>query len=361
MKSGIDQISEKRWEEARSWDWQQSHPWLVGCNFAPSTAINQLEMWQPETFDPATIDRELGWLAGLGMNSVRVFLHDLLWSSQPADFLKRVERFLQIADGRGMSTLFVFFDSCWHPFPKTGPQSAPRPGVHNSFWLQSPGLAILRDAAAFAHLESYVTGVVSHFRDDPRIVGWDLWNEPDNGNAGKGDYAARDFGDKKGEVILPLLAQVFDWTRAAQPVQPLTSGVWSGDWSDPAKMDPLHRFQIEASDIVSFHNYGSLEDMKKAIASLRQYGRPLLCTEYMSRATGNTFEAILPLLKQEKVAAYNWGAVSGKTQTIYPWDSWEKTYSSEPPLWFHDILRPDGSPYDARETETIRGLALSNR
>lgn len=355
--TNFKQLSGLRWNEARAWDWQQSRPWLVGCNFVPGTAANQLEMWQPDTFDSTTIDREIGWLAALGMNSLRVFLHDLCWSSAPSAFLERVDRFLAIAHSHGMTTLFVFFDSCWNPSPRAGLQPHPRPGVHNSCWVQSPGLAILRDPAAFARLESYVKGVVERFRNDPRIEGWDIWNEPDNLNAGKDDYSAGDFGERKGEIILPLITQAFAWVRSARPDQPLTSGVWQGDWSNPEKLTPLWQFQIMASDVVSFHNYGTKEDMRKAIGNLEQYGRPLLCTEYMSRGTGNTFQAILPLLEEKKIAAYNWGAIAGKTQTIYPWDSWDKTYLSEPPLWFHDILRPDGSPYDPAEVALVKSLS----
>ncbi len=341
----------------RSRDWHQSRPWRVGCNYAPMTASNQLEMWQAETFDLATIDRELAWLAALGMNSLRVFLHDLLWSADPSAFLDRVDRFLEVAHRHGMTTLFVFFDSCWNPCQKPGPQPEPRPYVHNSCWVQSPGIAIVSDPAAFALLRPYLTGVIERFRHDPRIEGWDVWNEPDNLNAGKGDYSKNDFGDRKGEVILPLITQAFEWVRSARPDQPVTSGIWQGDWSDPEKLTPLHRFQIMASDLVSFHCYGSPEEMKERIGQLQQYGRPLLCTEYMSRKTGNTFEAILPLFKEEKIAAYNWGAVSGKTQTIYPWSSWDTPCLEEAaPLWFHDILRHDGTPYDPCEIDTIRSL-----
>ena len=372
-RGSVERGSEmNRWTADRANEWHRSQPWLVGCNFIPSTAINQLEMWQPETFDLETIDRELGWLAAIGMNSLRVFLHDLLWSAGPQDFLNRIDSFLEVAHKHGMTVLFVFFDSCWHPFPKAGTQAAPRPGVmgsawlqspglpiiHNSFWMQSPGLAVLRDSPAFESLEPYVTGVVGRFRDDPRIVGWDVWNEPDNINAGKSDYSAQDFGCRKADVVLPLIAKLFEWVRSARPSQPLTSGVWGGDWSDPGKLPPLQRFQIESSDLVSFHSYAPPQEMEERIGHLKQYGRPLLCTEYMARPTGSTFQGILPLLKEERIAAYNWGAVSGKTQTIYPWDSWEKQYLEEPPLWFHDILRPAGTPYDVRETELIRNLTL---
>jgi hypothetical protein len=81
----------------------------------------------------------------------------------------------------------------------------------------------------------------------------------------------------------------------------------------------------------------------------------------MARPRGSTFETVLPVLKQEKVGAYNWGFVSGKTQTIYPWDSWEKEYEGEPQVWFHDIFRQDGAPYDPKEVERIRTLTGRTR
>jgi hypothetical protein len=84
--------------------------------------------------------------------------------------------------------------------------------------------------------------------------------------------------------------------------------------------------------------------MKKRIASLRRFQRPVICTEYMARPLGSRFAAILPILKPARVGGYNRGFVSGKTQTIYPWDCWQKAYSGEPPLWFHDIFRKDGNP-----------------
>jgi hypothetical protein len=347
------EIAQLRWTPERAWKWRNARPWSVGCNFLPSSAINQLEMWQADTFDPKILDRELGWLAAIGMNSMRVFLHDLLWQENPAAFLERMEQYLAIAGRHGISSLFVFFDSCWFPFPRAGKQPEPEPGVHNSGWLQSPGVAVLRDPNAFARLEPYVTGVVEHFRDDARIEGWDVWNEPDNSNGGS--YGSRDIGEeKKGDIVLPLMAKAFGWIRAARPSQPLTSGVWrwTADYSE--EVFPLQQFQVEASDVISFHDYMPLEASKRAVENLKRYGRPLLCTEYMARPAGSTFEAILPYFKAEGIAAYNWGAVAGKSQTYYPWDSWQSPYPPEPPIWHHDILRPDGSAYRPEETETIR-------
>lgn len=342
-----------RWSASRAAAWHREHPWLVGCNFAPSTAINQLEMWQADTFDPATIDRELGWAEGLGFNSVRVFLHHLPWERDPQGYLRRIDQFLAIADRHHIGTMLVLFDAVWDPFPHAGKQHAPRPGLHNSGWVQSPGVVILKNPERHDELKDYVTGVVGRFRDDRRVHVWDLFNEPENPNRNSyGRFEPRN----KPELALALLRKEFAWARSVNPTQPLTAGVWVGDLTDPAKLTPINRYMLEASDVISFHNYKPLAEMKRDVEALKKYGRPLLCTEYMARPAGSRFDPILGYLKSEGVGAYNWGFVAGKTQTIYPWDSWQKRYAAEPPVWFHDIFRPDGTPYDPREVDYIRGV-----
>jgi hypothetical protein len=338
-----------RWSAEQARRWAEEHGWLVGCNFIPSTAINQLEMWQADSFDPATIDRELAWAESLGFNSLRVFLHHLLWQDDAKGFLERMEKFLAIAEKHRIGVMFVLFDSCWDPFPKLGKQREPKPHVHNSGWLQSPGAEVLKDPAKQNVLKPYVLGVVGHFHNDRRIHVWDVWNEPDNG-----DSAWQ--GDEKVRRVQPLLEKAFAWAREAKPAQPLTSAVWSGSWDDPEKLRPLERFQLDHSDVISFHDYQPLKELRSSVEGLRRYGRPILCTEYMARTEGSTFDPILGYLRKQNVGAYNWGFVSGKTQTIYPWDSWQKKYDDEPPLWFHDILRKDGTPYNPRETEYIRSI-----
>jgi len=351
----ISEAAKGRWDETRARQWYEGVNWPVGCNFIPSGAINQLEMWQADTFNPKELDRELGWLAGIAMNTARVFLHDLIWKQGAKGFLSRIDQFLDIAERHGMRIMFVFFDSCWNPEPISGPQRAPTPGVHNSYWAQSPGATIVGDPAAFARLEEYVTGVVEHLRNDKRVLVWDVWNEPDNINMGKFRVGTMS-QEQKNDLVMPLLAKTFQWVRSANPTQPLTSGVWAGDWSSDDKLIPLQRVQLFASDVISFHRYTALEETRATVEPLKRFGRPLLCTEYVARGAGSTFESILPYFKQEKIGAYNWGAVAGKTNTIYPWTSWEKPYTEEPVPWHHDIFRPDGSPYDPKETALIKSL-----
>jgi hypothetical protein len=344
-----------RWSKAQAAAWYAKQPWPVGSNYIPSNAINELEMWQAATFDPKRIDQELGWAESLGMTTMRVFLHDLLWNQDAAGFKQRIGVFLDIAAKHHIKPIFVLFDSCWDPEPKLGPQHPPIPGVHNSGWVQSPGVA-MDDRSQYPRFEQYVKDIVGSFAKDDRILAWDVWNEPDN--PGGGNYDAREPKDKF-QHVAELLPQVFAWARSEHPVQPLTSGLWhDADWSPSAHLNAIERTQVAQSDIISFHNYGWPEDFERRVDQLKPYGRPLICTEYMARGAGSTIDGVLPLGKKLDVGMVNWGFVNGKTQTDMPWDSWQRPYTLQPPtIWFHDLLHADGTPYREREVQIIRALS----
>jgi hypothetical protein len=343
---------QQRWSEKRADDWYARQSWLVGSNFIPATAINELEMWQADSFDPQEIDKELGWAESLGLNTMRVFLHDLVWQQDAKGFQHRIAIFLGIAQKHHIKPLFVLFDSCWDPNPQLGKQRAPQPGVHNSGWMQGPGAKALQDPRQYARLEEYVKGVVGAFGHDDRVLAWDMWNEPDNVNGGS--YGKSE-PPNKAALVQELLPKVYGWARESNPIQPLTSGVWQGDWSSPAKLSPMAKIQIELSDVISFHNYDKPEEFEKRVLWLQQYRRPILCTEFMARGNGSTFQGTLPIAKKYHVAVFNWGLVAGKTQTYLPWDSWEKPYTDrEPVVWFHEIFRTNGRPYRQDEADFIR-------
>jgi len=345
------------WTRDQANQWYGKQKWLVGSNYIPADAINQLEMWQADSFNPAQIDKELGWAQGLGMTTMRVFLHDALWSQDPAGFKKRMDAFLAIAARHGIKPLFVLFDSCWDPNYKLGPQHPPIPGVHNSGWVQSPGAKALADPAQYARLEVFVKGVVGAFAHDDRILGWDLWNEPDNTNGS----SYLDASQARYDQVAFLLPKVFEWARSADPSQPLTSGIWHHDhWENLASLNSVEKTQLTQSDVISFHDYSWPETFEARAKSLEAYGRPIICTEYMARGAGSTFDTILPIGKKRNVGMINWGFVNGKTQTDMPWDSWQRPYTLRPPtLWFHDIFRADGTAYRAREIAIIKRLSAA--
>lgn len=322
--------------------------WRFGANFIPSTAINQLEMWQEETFDPETIDRELGYAEKIGMNIMRVYLHDLLWEQDAPGFLRRMEKYLEIADSHHIGTMFVFFDDCWNPEFTLGKQPAPAPYTHNSGWIQSPGNAASDDLSQRPRLERYVKGVLSHFAHDGRIVLWDLYNEPGNGKAG--DHLT--VSACRENLSLPLLKDVFRWANEVERDQPVTAAPWAfregfGD---------LERFSFEHSEVVSFHCYCGKDVTERTsyLAKLIADGRPVICSEYMARTADSTFADCLPVFKKFGIGAINWGLVSGKTQTVYPW-GWSAE-KGQPPVPFHDVFNPDGSFLVPEEEKAIADI-----
>jgi hypothetical protein len=322
------------WSAEKANAWYAQHKWINGANFTPSTAINQLEMWQADSFDPKTIDRELGYAEGIGFNTMRVFLHSMAWQQDSNGFKQRVSSYLSIADKHHIQTIFVFLDDCWNPSAKTGEQPEPKTGIHNSGWLQDPGNRI-KDANEVALLQKYVTDVLTTFKHDKRILLWDLFNEP--GNSSKNDAS------------LPLLTQIFSWARTVNPDQPLSAGLW--DWS----LEKLNTFQLTHSDVITYHDYEDPDKHERVVQILKANGRPVICTEYMARLRNSTFENTMPMLKKENIGAINWGLVSGKTNTIYAWDA-PMPNGDEPKLWFHDVFRKDGTSYKQDEVNLIKQL-----
>lgn len=324
-----------RWSTEKANAWYNEHKWITGANYIPANAINQLEMWQASTFSPALIDKELGWAESIGFNTMRVFLHSLAWKQDPEGFKKRMDTYLGIADKHHIKTMFVFFDDCWNKVPVAGVQPVPVVGKHNSGWVQDPGDPMYKEAANFPELEKYVKDVLTRFGHDKRILLWDLYNEP--GNSGKLDTS------------IPLLTNVFAWAKAANPDQPISVGIWRWDF------EKLNQIQILNSDVVTYHDYEEPALHLRVIQMLKIHNRPLICTEYMARTRNSRFANILPMLQKENVGAINWGFVQGKTNTIYAWDT-PLPDGSQPIEWFHDIFRPDGTPYRQDEVDLIKKL-----
>ncbi|GGG52039.1 cellulase family glycosylhydrolase [Hymenobacter glacieicola] len=328
-------LQDRRWSAEKATAWYKTHSWMTGANFTPSTAINQLEMWQADTFDPTTIDRELGWAEGIGFNTMRVFLHSLAWQQDPKGFKERVNTYLGLADKHHIKTILVFFDDCWNKEAKIGIQPAPKPGIHNSGWLQDPGEPASRDSVTFVKLKPYVQDVLRSFATDKRVLLWDLYNEP--GNNGKLNSS------------LPLVRNVFAWAREVNPTQPLSMGLWNWDF------EALNKYQALHSDVITYHNYDDVAAHQRVVELLETHGRPLICTEYMARPRNSRFVTILPMLKKQNVGAINWGLVDGKTNTKYQWEV-PIADGGEPVEWFHEVFRRDGTPYHQNETDLIKKL-----
>lgn len=350
-----------RWTPQEANAWWDARPWACGFNFLPSTAVNFIEMWHVETFDTATIARELGWAANLGFNSFRINLHYLVWKHDREGLIERLDWIMGVADRLGLTTVPCLFDDCgFGGFePTYGPQPDPVPGVHNSRAVASPGRALLLEQAEWAGFEAYVRDIVQAFRDDNRILFWDLYNEPGNRMV-FGTSGFRIFEPDMTAASLALLRLSFEWARSEAPIQPITVAAWTtpepGSSDDPYQTE-IDRTALDASDIITFHAYWDATHVAGFINHLRKLDRPLLCTEWMARAIDSRIADQLDLFHREKVGCFQWGLVKGRTQTYHPWPAeLVAAHGGHPDrsIWFHDILDSDGTAYDEAETRVLR-------
>lgn len=328
-----------RWSAEQAEEWRRNQPWLAGFNYIPAYACNTTEWWQEESFDIASMDRELGWAADIGYNSTRVFIQYLVWKQNPAAFKDRFSSFLCLAEKRGISVMPVLFDDCafgeplqFDPFP--GQQRTPIPGMILPSWTPSPGRLLARDPEEKGSLRDYVDDMLRSFGGDSRVLLWDLFNEPMN----------------VAETGTPaFLEELFGWARKAGAQQPLSAGIWNDN-------QHVNEVLTALSDIITFHVYANAEGVLQRIQKLRKYGRPLVCTEWMARAAGSRFDTDLPIFAREGVGCYQWGLVSGRTQCRFPWSNSPGGAEDPKTGWFHDILHADGTPYRPGEVDVIKKI-----
>ena len=347
-----------RWEAARAIAWAAPLPWFCGFNYLPSGAVNFLEMWRASTFDPAMIDRELGWASAIGFNAVRTNLHYLDWVFDRDGLVERIDRFLDLAASHGIATMLCLFDDCEFSgeTPHWGPQPDPRPGVHNSRAIGSPGRALVADRGEWPFLRGYVHDILSRFGSDGRVVVWDLYNEPGNRAIFRDGAVQGLHSDALEPASLALMQASFAWAREVAPAQPLTVGLWriGAVGMDPFP-HPIDKVALALSDVVSFHAYCPLPLLTYLVESLEAAGRPLFCTEWMARTIDSRIGEQLPFFRDRKIGAFQWGLVKGRSQTHLPWPGFAGATTGNQE-WFHDILTEEGEPYAPAELDTIRAL-----
>lgn len=328
-----------RMEREEVWDWYEDVGVIRGVNFVPSTAVNATEMWQEETFDLDTIDKELGYAKSSGYTAARMVLPQIVWEADADGLKERMGDVLAKARKHSIGVVFVLFDDRNEAGrePYLGKQADPVPGVHNSQWTPCPGPTKVEDKSQWVKLEEYVNDIVGSFRADRRILFWDVYNEP--GSSGMN------------EKSIPLVEAAFEWARAADPNQPLTSGIWADAGSR------LSKTQMELSDVISFRAYENPNDLSSKLMLCQTLGRPLICSEFLRRDQGNTFESSLKLFAEQRVGWFSGGLVAGKTQTYLPFDS-KAGATEDPKVWQFDVLHPDGKPYDEKEIELIRNFVF---
>lgn len=349
-----------RWSKEKAWAWYDAHPWIRGCNYMSADCANRIDQWQEYDFEKRfeTTKTELALMKELGYNSIRILPEFFVWEKEHDGFMERFERYISLAARYGISCMVILGNDCMPPYEEAmkrmylgeqhfdiGYHGGRRVSQHGVF--QGSGYSLLDDPATAEKYYDFVKELVQKYKNDERILIWDVFNEPGNSN--------------RGSMSLPHLKKFFEIIRAADPIQPTTVAVWSRS-SDFESLPEIERYGLENSDIVSYHNYSDYDDNIRELKLLKQYGRPIINTEWLNRCGGNTVEAMFPLFYLEKIGCYNWGFVAGKYQTFEPWNNiWDK-YKEDPRAydtfdftkWFHDLYRPSHHPYNPKETDLIK-------
>ncbi|MBO4475846.1 MAG: cellulase family glycosylhydrolase [Bacteroidales bacterium] len=339
-------VPAQRWSEEKANAWYESQDWPVGCVFVPSNTGTPVDMWAADTFDEELIDRELGMAESLGFNAIRLFMCDIVWQNDRDGYMERLEKYLSLSDKHGIKILLTFFTNGGKiKNPYMDPRPQPVPGIHNSIWMSSPGRDVVNNPDKWPVMEEYLKCVMTKYKDDPRVLAWCLYNEPEN---------------TKTFNTLPFLESVYRWAREVNPSQPLTSPIWSLPGGGNCNM-PIQAFVLSNSDVISFHCYDNSEVCGRYVRLLKQFNRPIFCSEWMARTKGSDYFTILPIFKRNKVASFSYGLVNSKQQCHYPWNPKDKDgkdipYEEEPPVWFHDLFRTDGTPWNPDEIIFIRSL-----
>ena len=344
------------WSPEKANEWFKKQPYRAGVNYVPSYAINSIEFWQNESFNIDVIEKELALMSSVGFNAVRIFLSDIVWKYQEREAMKNLESFLRAADKYGIGSMIVFFTNGGKLGAKLGKQPEPA-GLHNSGWFKTPDMDIFRDKSKWGYLERYVKVVVSKYADDPRVICWDVYNEP-GGIMSKHIVGATEGLSKDDIQILENLCVDFlkesaKWARECNPSQPITFGVYRPD-DDRIGMI-LNKIQYSESDVISYHSYSPLLSQIQQVKKLKKYGRPIMCTEWMGRNHGSTFMPILGYLKDNNVWSFSFGLVAGKIEAYLPWPNSIKL-GDDSGIWFHDIFYPDHTPYCPEEVEYIKRI-----
>ena len=351
----------ERWSKEKAWEFWNSNPWMVGCNYVPALTPG-LSIWQSDTIEEIlpSVEKELELMKEIGFNTVRMWLDFNLWHHERDEYLDRVDRVLGILSSYGIRLMPVIFNDCVS-FGKPKDITIHKPvgkqkwdkGYHGGH-KDSPHVVPTEQPYGWIRwdeedqrpiCEQYIRDLVKRFKDDERIIMWDLWNEPGN--------------SKRGDMSIPYLKRVFEIAREENASQPLTVGVWcyppNYGVDESVELTPIQRLALDLSDIITFHNYSSIDEVKACVKALEKEGRPMANTEWLHRILGNTILEQLPLYYEKKIGSVHWGLVAGHGQFYLPWE-WLKAARPELDytLWQHDIFNEDFTPYDEKEIELFK-------
>lgn len=356
----------EKWSKEKAWEWYNQFPWIRGFCYYPSCCVNRIEMWQEYGWDKVkpVIDSELKLAKEWGFNAIRIGGALELYIDQKESYLKHIDEVIEMADKYGIYVMWTFGGDCVvqkqnYSWPKYGPQDFDfgyHSGRANSphVVMHQPGYNLIDEPEYEEEFYEMIRTIVSKYKDDKRIIVWDIFNEAGNSLRGMMSYR--------------VIKNAFDIARSYNPIQPCASCCWSYD-KDRHPFKEIELKMLDMSDIILYHCYENYESSVEVIRFLKEkYDRPMMNTEWLHRIWHNNVEDLFPLFRKEKIGCFSWGWVTGKSQTREPWEWLFNEYDNgkgrdwDFTKWQHDLVRPNLRPYDYKEYEIIkRETALADQ
>lgn len=346
----------RKWTNEEANNWYKRLGWLRGCNFIGSDCANRLDMWQSYKREEKlkTADRELALADKIGFNTVRLWANFDVYYAESESFMDILENYISLCDKHNQKVMLVLGYEEDLPrgdvfIPKKLGEQEYALGEHQGRFPLSEEQKSLTPHHYMEYPElkdkfiEMVKNIVKKYRDDERILCWNIWNEP---------------GIQRGELSIEFMNILFGVVRELDTVQPLCADVWRG-LEDGKPISKEERHALELSDIISFHSYSEYRWFVENLFEFKKLNRPIFVTEWLHRINHNNIHDIYPLMYIENVANYCWGFVVGKTQTNEPWSNIWYQYDNREARnydftkWQHDLFRPNLRPYDPNEIELI--------
>jgi len=315
---------------------------IVGAVYNPYSADNAIDFWN--NYSPVEVDRELRYAEAYGMNTITVYLHYFSWLADRVGLLSKFENLLEIATNHGLKVAPIFYDDCWNYDPASGPQPPPVWGVHNSQWVESPGHPVEEnyfspisssDSTTYkTSLQDYITDFASVHRNDPRILYWEIMNEPGcSGDGSMQERRAQLMNDGRMAIL------------AAGATQPINSPQVQEDegtyFSDFYAFHPYGGYAgpINGSDV----NALNTETLERGFNDAWGYAFPMTMAGVVSNYGGTTGFLVWELMIGDTNTRFHWGQVPSNPATV------------EPAIPFQGTIYPDGHPWQTDEVQALTG------
>ena len=169
-----------RWSEKQAADWYRQQPWLVGANYTPRAPSTSWRCGRPRPSIQTRSTRSSAGRRHRHEHDARLPARSALAAGRRGlhEAARRVPAHRREAqdqtDARAVRLRLGSVAATGQAARRRNPACTTLAGC------RARARRRCRTRRSSPRLEAYVKGVVGAFANDPRMLAWDIWNEPDN-------------------------------------------------------------------------------------------------------------------------------------------------------------------------------------